>query len=763
MAIVNNTSSEIGDEILIQATTPIFGVIQLQSFTDILVGETATRYFEKHFTYSIDGIFFSDWIELTDDNLLEIVVNSNDAFYINYRYKRVGSDPSGLLEFKKVCLLGQFVEPICENYFILPNSIFKDFFCANPQHSMLCSVLTNKMFEKGILPEYITRNQTETPKVDDKDFLEFWGTVSCFFALQLMLAKKLENFDSYLDTLQDFLEQRDIKFCKAGSDLEDLQYIKSNYFDEIRQRGTWNIFEMKGFENKPVNGEFLRLICKSDCDEFWWELITDQNMGWWLGTASPMYKGSSFSNQINHGGEPTKNFLDLNKYTTFKDNGGDITLIADAEKNVAKIANVPDGQIAGFAINPDINIPPNLENAITIDENVDYEITFWIKTDIVVDNISFGVNGYDCDENIVFPRSSVDDSTSNFFFTKEGLNKANTWYFVRGILYNKNSQTLTPEEALLNIGFGKTLKSFTNMQKIVPYIVLDRENNPNVLSSLFIWDLKVRPLVKGAVANTVYNDLNFVPDYFNEVSFGSFATGFLTAKNLLHVAYENKNAEKTNDEIFEIARHKLIPYNSTLITTELTPVPPPTPVDFGEFDFMIVKYRWFTYSGYDLDTRTTIEGTLDPAVDNQFVGWARGDIAPGGRRIIGDPLEPYLTWGGDNTSLAGEEHVLVDFKKLAEDYPLITDFFASVRAFWFSTRNAGNVEIEFETYLGGTMNPIGKTFENVGGQIVNKSIWEDVVDARRIDFPPPAANIEDEEVGKIKYNIFTRKAEFIPF
>lgn len=761
MAIVKNTASEIGDQILIQATSPIFGVVNLTSFVDETEDETGSRYFKKEFAYSVDGIFYSEWIELTDSNLQQIIVSPTDAFYINYKYTRIGADPSGTIAFKKICLTGEFIEPICENYFILPNSIFKDFFCANPQHSLLCSVLTNKMFEKGILPEYIIRNRTDNPKVDDKDFLDFWGTVCCFFALILVLGKRLENFDSFEESLKDFLEQRDIIFCKSLEELQDLKFLKSNYYDEIRQRGTWNIFEPKGFENKPINGEFLRLVCKGECDEFIWELITDEKCGWWLGKSSPAYKGTSFSRQLVKNKEVSPDFLDLNSYEIFNTNGGKVDLINDSGKNVVVIRQVPDGQVCGFASNQNTQTP-NLSKAITIDENVDYEITFWVKQDKIVNNISFGVEGWDCNENSVFPRKINTGALNKFFFTKKKLNKANTWYFVRGILYNKNQKLLSENKSYLNIGFGNNLKSFTGMSKILPYLVLDRTDNPDSTAKLYIWDFKIRPLVKGAISNKIYNDLSGIPDKDNRVSFGSFATGFLTTKNLLHVTYKDNNQELSRREIEEIARHKLIPYNSTLITTELTPLPPPTGLELLEFDYLIVRYIWFESSGKDLDTRTCIEGTFDNTVDEKYVGWARGNIYPsGGRRYIGAVGSPYLLWCGDNTTVFGEEQVLVDFKKVAEDFTNTVDLYARLRAFWYGTKNTGEIEFEFETFLGGTMEPDGLGFKNVGGVPVNKVTKKATVNLTRTMVSGSASNIDGEDLGRIKYNKLTKRAVFL--
>lgn len=762
MAILNNTASEIGDEILIHATTPIFGVVSLSSFTDDVVGETSSKFFKKEFSYSIDGIFFSGWIPLTAADLAMVTVSPTSSFFIHYKYTRVGTDGSGLLAFNKVNINGIFTTPVCQNYFILPLSIFSSFYCNNPQHALLCSVLTHKMFEKGILPESIIRNQTDDPQTDDKDFLDFWGTVCCFFALQLMLGKKIEKFDSFLDSLQDFLVQRDVIFCQNDTSISDLQYIKSNYYDEIRQRGTWNIFEEKGFQGKPVDGEFLRLICyKEFCDEFFWDLIDNQEIGWWLGKCSPMYKGTLFSNKIIKTEEKTKDFISLANYKVFQGNGGDVNLvyIPSEDKNIARIKSVPDGEVAGFA--PDLNAAnQKLDKLIKVDEHVDYEITFWVKQNLNVENLSFGVMGYDCDGNEIFPRKTTDDSPTNFFFTEQKLNKINQWYFVRGILFNKNVQQFSVDQARLDIGFGNHLKSFDKMSKIFPYLVQDRKNNPDQNGIIDLWDFKIRPMVKGAVANTTYNDGQFIPLATNEVDFGSFATGFLTSTNLLHVVYKDQNENLSPKQIYDKTRQKLIPYNSNLLMTELTPKPPPGQIVFKQFDFLVVKYTWAVSSGNDVDTRTTIIGTGDAAIDDLAVGYKRGNLISGTpkRRYIGSLTEPYLLWGGDwNSASPGQEQVLINFKKLAIDKPLQIDFVSELKAFWYGARYSGDLVIEMETFLGGTMSPLGLGFVNTGGVSVDTASFNTNSITQISN-----ASYDGDILGKIKYNKVTKQAVLSP-
>ena len=133
-------------------------------------------------------------------------------------------------------------------------------------------------------------------------------------------------------------------------------------------------------------------------------------------------------------------------------------------------------------------------------------------------------------------------------------------------------------------------------------------------------------------------------------------------------------------------------------------VPPvlDNPVDLKDFDYGVIRYKWTREGGTDLDTRTLI--TQPPR--NVVVGWNR-------QQTDGD----YLSWGGDNTG-SGVEAVLIDIKKLKQDFLSINEFLIQIRAFWYSSRNNGTVTIQFESYKGGSMSPSGYDFVNSGGVLV---------------------------------------------
>ena len=135
---------------------------------------------------------------------------------------------------------------------------------------------------------------------------------------------------------------------------------------------------------------------------------------------------------------------------------------------------------------------------------------------------------------------------------------------------------------------------------------------------------------------------------------------------------------------------------------------------FNPFDYAIVRFIWDNAGGVDLDTRVGILTNIPYQLD--YVGWCEWDNVP---TTAGLPIDDYyLVWGGDNTTSPGLEAVLLNFDKLVEDNPGLTEVELDLRAFWYDTINSGDFTLQFETYLGGSMQASGLDFINVGGIVV---------------------------------------------
>ena len=231
--IIDNKVTEIGDELTIIGNVPIVGLIQLTSYTDTTVGETEDRYFDRKFKYSIDGINYSDFISLTEANILNIQVSPKDTFYIVYLYTRQGTDSTGELELLDISLKGQYVDFECGETFT--KSVFYEYInCPDEEVLGWCVNVSEKLY-KNIVPKYITRGETNSTE-EDRDFIDLWRSITCFFAMIVIYSRRVvENFTSYPKILLAYIRQRNI-IARDSEEVEDIQYLKSNYYDEIRKK-----------------------------------------------------------------------------------------------------------------------------------------------------------------------------------------------------------------------------------------------------------------------------------------------------------------------------------------------------------------------------------------------------------------------------------------------------------------------------------------------------------------------------------------------
>jgi hypothetical protein len=94
---------------LIVSPVSVSGIYSPSGYTDDTVGETATRYFDKEFRYSLDqGATYSTWQDLTSLNLSTLELTAQQGILFEFRYTRAGADATGVLEFNSIELLGAF-------------------------------------------------------------------------------------------------------------------------------------------------------------------------------------------------------------------------------------------------------------------------------------------------------------------------------------------------------------------------------------------------------------------------------------------------------------------------------------------------------------------------------------------------------------------------------------------------------------------------------------------------------------------------------
>lgn len=521
MAVIENKVTEEGDVLVIKPEVPIVGLISLYNFVDTTDNESVTDFFKKEFRYSINGgITFSSWILLTIGNIQTLIISKENQFIIEYKYTRVGATPSVDLTFNNILVSGT-TETL--PYPVYNTTYFKDFFEVSSIEVFGWALnVLEKLYLTGILPEYMTRGEESSDILEDQDFLNFWHSITHYFAVIVYYARQYRDISSSSTLIELFLSNRDIEFGSAT--LEDAILLFNNYIEEFRSKGTFSIVNKKS-DGYTTDGEFLRLIGFEDPEEFIFALLQNFETGWCIGKSSPVWNGSENTINTIKGYEYTKDVIDLDLYPLL--NASNISIVGSN----MEISNVSIGNKSGIYQDGDNT------KRITVSPDLDYEISFFAKISNLNTPISFSLKGYDAEGgNVSFERVTNGDN-SNDFFLKQVLKVSNEFYWIRGILY---SQDKVNDVNSVFSPSGVNLRSKSTLKFIVPNILLDNETGSTGTNKLALWNIKVRPLK--------------IP----------FTRGQLGIRNIILTYLTNRNSKYSIDKIESIMRNNLINANTFL-------------------------------------------------------------------------------------------------------------------------------------------------------------------------------------------------------
>ena len=552
---MDNILNNIGDILLVTLAPKIMGKVRITNFVDSIEGETEQRSLSREFRISQDGVFWTDWKPLNNENLSSDEFVTYNSLYIEVRYTRTGTDTTGVIKFVDITFNGvreeiQFVAPT------LMSSILNRALGTNELSSLEINIF-KKLYYRGILPNYIERADNDDYK-EDKDFVDLFFSVARFFALFIIFFRRWERFKDDEDLLREQVRGYGIYFNEGKITLEELQYLTRNLFSQAQQRGTQMIFTRKGDvlsngTEAPIDGEFIRLTQNRSCDELLYENVPKWKMGWCMNQSSPMYKGTSRSFNLNKTRENSEDFQSLSNFVLSKSGSGDYSLESSGNKRVLKLNFGSGSGRAGLgrASNEDIS-----NNLYTADSQMDYEITFAFNLNNASSGIKveFGVEGFDINKNY------LNDSfitPNGFTITNEFLNQATDvwqsgkWYFVRGIIHAYGSSNV--EQETTNLGFGANLY-FNN--PFLKYILPKIQVSSNTATSVEIWDYKIRPLVRGK---------NIIP--LKDGKLDAKSLGFIQAPDFFHTYFRNNNKTQSQQDITDIIEKYLYPFDKTDLFT----------------------------------------------------------------------------------------------------------------------------------------------------------------------------------------------------
>lgn len=274
---------------LVVRMQPIAGAANLTSLVSKEIGVTEESYFEKRYRYSTNGIIFGEWQTLTEESITSLSVQTTDTLVIEFLYlKKEPQSGSSTLDISSIEI--EAVKDQSENsHYHFNKTVFKEFFDSDGIGVLNWHLnILDKLYQRGIVPNYINRVD-EDGSVDD--FLDFWEPVTKFFSYYVNYARQFEHFYKIKSLLSEYLKQRGL-FVSPKNSVEELNVLMSNFYREISGRGTAKIVD--------ENGEFLRLIeYDANRDDIAFNLHSLEHFGWNLGNSSPLHRGLHLNENIN--------------------------------------------------------------------------------------------------------------------------------------------------------------------------------------------------------------------------------------------------------------------------------------------------------------------------------------------------------------------------------------------------------------------------------------------------------------------------------
>lgn len=444
-------------------------------------------------------------------------------------------------------------------------SIFKQFFDSTDTRVVAWrDNMLDKLYKRGIIPEYVIRNENANANGEDDDYISFWKAIAEYFAFYVVYSREFLNIENNRELLLDFLYERNVGESPDAV-IGEMQYLMYKLYDDTRLRGTAKVFE-KVPQGDPrvfdgvhlsgvvIHGEFVRSISHDYQDELMVIMTHPSNFGWCVGRCSPMYRGTLQDYQLIKAYEDTDYAADLSKYPLLEPLQISIFTDVSISRDVLKFDTYIAGAV-GIGINPKVGA----DKLIVIDPAVNYEITFQCKSanDALT---TFGVLFYDKDFNTISTNFHIDGSPAfSKFFTSQPMWMNDQYYFVRGVLFGVNEPLRSSADSALDFGVGMHIQIPCNAVYILPMLTTDAD--PDTSMNICVYDFKVR------IADTVYSrgfiQTPNVIQIWAKNNNGLYNRELQQLISIIHpISYQNVI---TIPLLEEFVKRYLIPYNSTIL------------------------------------------------------------------------------------------------------------------------------------------------------------------------------------------------------
>lgn len=407
---------------------PLTSVVALTLFLSTESGVVeGVSFFQKRFRYSNDGINFTDWESLTEENILSISVNTSDVLLIELHYLKIEPQSgSSLLSISNIEIHAEESGNSLESHFF-NKTVFKEFFENNNVEVLGWYLnVVEKIYNKGILPNYIERSSES-----DQDFIDLWRSIAQFFAYYVVYARKFQKFNESESLLRDYVEQRGLR-TSSENDLNDLRKLSSEFYKQVANRGTICIIDKKS-DGKAIDGELLRLIgYREQEDEFIFNMHRSEHFGWNMRNSSPLNRSLHLHDNANK-------YRDKSFYPTNASLYGGGEIVNDAGKTVLRV-------------NQKINEPL----VIKVSSDITYQFSFFIKTDAA---LTINVIATDKDNNAINLRSRQTGEVSNSFCSNAELFRSDKYLPVNFFLYSSVETIEESEQTSIRQGNSLLMSS----------------------------------------------------------------------------------------------------------------------------------------------------------------------------------------------------------------------------------------------------------------------------------------------------------------
>lgn len=531
---VNKTTKYKGQYVEFSYETPLRGLVAITSFVDAITGQTGTRFFNKEFSYTLDGVKFSEYEPLTLPALQAIsggTIPIESDFILRFRYIRDGSDTTGDLTVDTMVINGTYSMAYLQ-ILDLANTVFEDIGFTDEYWNRVWVNLLKKLYARGIVAAYVERGD----KKDDADFITYWKVIAYYYAFTIALVdERITKIKEKIPDLSEFLIERGA-YAFTDNTIVTLNLVANYIFDQIRRRATIGITYIDGTPQAPLtnpnHGELLKLVGFRINDEFLFEYIKQLN-GWYLDVNSPDYHGLYNHKQLNKWYDEGE-AVDLTKLTLT----GTVTNITFFGRT-----NMMWLQPNSTAESGDLKVADSLG----------YEITFWIKTaanNVNTNTLTLSVTTTTALGSAIDTESiNTGGITGTILSAYTNTNQGNAiFYFIRAKIYPAGTALISSPDSQTNVNTGVNLRFKTGAERLKIKFACGGGSG-----SMFISDIKLYPLYQ----------------FKNNVSLdaGDMSRAWLKNRNFELSSKINPIKGMSVEEYLNSKiRETLLPFSSTLIT-----------------------------------------------------------------------------------------------------------------------------------------------------------------------------------------------------